>query len=283
MKIRDSRTNLIVRGVYGLLYMATVIGAMLLGPYGFGLLLLAIIIGGSMEFSRIVRLNGYKSQFILGLLSSVVLFLLNYDHIFLGGSHVEMLEVIFILTIPAMFLTELFAVSKTSIANLGSTLLSLIYVAIPTMLFCNVSMLLGGGEWNGYLMIAYIAIIWANDTFAYLVGITLGSKLMLPRISPKKSWEGFFGGVVGAMVVGIVLSYYLGQNIYVWGGMAVIAAVTGVVGDLVESMFKRSAHIKDSGNILPGHGGWLDRFDALLISTPVVYAYLYLLHILGIL
>ncbi len=279
MKLRENRSNLIVRGVYGLLFVTMVLGAILCGPYGFGALLLAIIIGGTFEFYRITKLSGYKTHNILGIFSSVILFALNYDYIFFGGVRLELFEVIFILTIPAMFVAELFTGSKSPIANIGSTLLSLIYVAIPTMLLCNVAMLLGGDQWNGYLMIAYIVIIWANDTFAYLVGITLGSRIMFPRISPKKSWEGFFGGVIGALLMGITMAYFLGQNCLVWGGMALIASVTGVLGDLVESMFKRSVEIKDSGNVIPGHGGWLDRFDALLISTPVVYAYLYVLKL----
>lgn len=280
--MRDSRNNLVIRGVYGLLFAATVIGATLCGPYGFGLLLLAILVGGTIEFYRMTKLRGYKPQYILGIFASLILFALNYDYIFLGGDRMEMLEVIFILSIPAMFVSELFSGSKTPIANLGSTLLSLIYVAIPTMLLCNVSKLLGDGEWSSLLMIAYIMIIWANDTFAYLVGILFGTHPMFARISPKKSWEGFFGGVIGSLIVGVGLSYLLDQNLYLWGGMAIISSVAGVLGDLVESMFKRSVEIKDSGNIIPGHGGWLDRFDALLISTPVVFAYLYLLNILDL-
>lgn len=282
MKLRDNRSNLILRGVYGLLFVVTVIGAILSGVYGFGLLLLTIIIGGTLEFNRMNKLHGYQTHNVLGLVSSVILFALNYDHIFFGGSQIKIFEVIFILTIPAMFVAELFSGSKTPIANIGSTLLALIYVAIPTMLLCNVAVLLGDGEWNSILMIAYIMIIWANDTFAYIVGITLGRHIMFPRISPKKSWEGFFGGVTAALVIGIVLAYALDQNCFVWGGMAIIAAVSGVLGDLVESMFKRSVEIKDSGNIIPGHGGWLDRFDALFMSTPVVYAYLFLLQVLDL-
>ncbi|MFR9523541.1 MAG: phosphatidate cytidylyltransferase [Rikenellaceae bacterium] len=282
MKIRDSRTNLVVRGVYGLLFMASVIGAILLGTYGFALLLLAIIVGGSFELHRMTKIRGYKPHCILGVLSGVALFAINFDYLFLAGNHIGIFELWFVLTIPAMFVAELFSGSKTPIANLGSTLLSLIYVAIPTTLLCNVAMLLGGGEWNSLFMIAYIAIIWANDTFAYMVGITLGRRIMFERISPKKSWEGFAGGVVGAMAAGLLLGLLLDQNIYVWGGMALIASITGVVGDLVESMLKRSVEIKDSGNILPGHGGWLDRFDALLISTPIVYVYLYVLNFFNI-
>ncbi|MFR9531123.1 MAG: phosphatidate cytidylyltransferase [Rikenellaceae bacterium] len=282
MKLRDNCNNLIIRGVYGLLFIATMLGAILLGPYGFGLLQLVIIIGGTLEFYRMNKIRGYKPHNILGLVSSVLLFALNYDYIFFGSHRLEIFEVAFILTIPAMFISELFSGSDTPIANLGSTLLALIYVAIPTMLLCNVSVLLGGGEWNAALLIAYIVIIWANDTFAYIVGITLGSHIMSPRISPKKSWEGFFGGVAAALIAGILLAHHHEQNCWVWGGMAIIAAVSGVLGDLVESMFKRSVEIKDSGNVLPGHGGWLDRFDALLISTPVVYAYLYFLHAIEI-
>ncbi len=255
MKIRESNSNIFVRGVYGLLFAAIVMGAILSGIYGFGVLLFAIIVGSTYEFYRITKLRGYRPQYVLGMFSGIVLFLLNYDYIFLGGGHVELLEVIFILTIPAMFISELFVNSKTPIANLGSTLLSLVYVAIPTMLLCTVSMLLGGGEWCAYLMMAYILIIWANDTFAYLVGITIGSRIMFARISPKKSWEGFFGGVIGSLLLGAFMAHLLGQNIFVWGGMAIIASVTGVLGDLVESMFKRSVEIKDSGNIIPGHGG----------------------------
>lgn len=280
--MRDSHKNLVVRGFYGLLFAATIIGAIMFGPYGFGLLLLAIIVGGTLEFYRITKLRGYKPQYILGLIASVTLFALNYDYIFLDGSRFDLLQAIFILSIPAMFISELFTGSRTPVADLGSTLLSLIYVAIPTMLLCNVSLLLGGGEWNSYLVIAYIMIIWANDTFAYLVGITFGSRAMFPRISPKKSWEGLAGGIIGAVVIGVILACLFNQNIYVWGGMAIISSVTGVLGDLVESMFKRSVEIKDSGNIIPGHGGWLDRFDALLISTPVVFTYLYLLSILDL-
>ena len=123
-------------------------------------------------------------------------------------------------------------------------------------------------------MIFYIFIIWANDVFAYLFGITLGKHRLFERISPKKSWEGFFGGVLGAMAMGYTAATILDGNTIVWVGMALVAALSGVFGDLVESMFKRSVDIKDSGNIIPGHGGWLDRFDALILSLPFVFIYL---------
>jgi phosphatidate cytidylyltransferase len=123
-------------------------------------------------------------------------------------------------------------------------------------------------------VIFYIFIIWANDVFAYLFGITLGKHRLFERISPKKSWEGFFGGLLGAMAMGYVAAVVLDGNTYIWIGLALVAALSGVFGDLVESLFKRSVGVKDSGNIIPGHGGWLDRFDALIFSLPFVFIYL---------
>jgi phosphatidate cytidylyltransferase len=116
--------------------------------------------------------------------------------------------------------------------------------------------------------------VWGNDVFAYLTGITIGKHKMAPRISPKKSWEGFAGGIVGAMAMGALGSYVVGGHLGMWLGLAVVVAITSVFGDFVESMFKREAGVKDSGKIIPGHGGILDRFDALLISSPFAFAYL---------
>ena len=114
---------------------------------------------------------------------------------------------------------------------------------------------------------------------AYLVGVSVGRHHLYERISPTKSWEGFFGGIVGAIAMGCLAAWWLDGSYWLWCCLAAIAAVSGVLGDLIESMFKRAAGVKDSGNILPGHGGWLDRFDALIFSLPFVVAYLVLLHI----
>ncbi len=280
--MRESKNKLVTRTLYGALFAVANIGAILCGEWGFAVLLLAVLLGCTYEFYRITTKRNYLPRYIIGIISALSLFLYSLDYTFLSGAYYELLKIVFILTIPAMFISELFSGSKSPIGDLGSTLLSLIYIALPISLLINVAMLIGGGEWQPLLVICYIMIIWANDSFAYLVGVMFGRHIMFERISPKKSWEGLVGGIVGALIFGVMVALLLNQNIYVWGAMAIIIATTGVLGDLVESMFKRSVDIKDSGAILPGHGGWLDRFDALLISTPVVYVYLYILNLFEI-
>ena len=178
-----------------------------------------------------------------------------------------------VVIVPLMFICELYRRSETPIANIATSLLGTLYVALPMAMLLVVPMLLGAGEWNPWIMIFYIFIIWANDVFAYLFGITLGRHRLFERISPKKSWEGFFGGLLGAVAMGYVAATVLEASVAMWIGVALVAAISGVFGDLVESMMKRSIDIKDSGNIIPGHGGWLDRFDALILSAPFVFVY----------
>lgn len=169
-------------------------------------------------------------------------------------------------------------------------LAALLYIALPLVLLLALPLpmldhMLGAPGDRFYyepaILLMYFCIIWANDVFAYLTGITIGKHKMAPRISPKKSWEGFAGGLVGAIAVGLLFARLLHADSYlVWGGLALVAALGGVAGDLFESWLKRRAGVKDSGNILPGHGGWLDRFDALLFSLPFSFIYLLLIQIL---
>jgi phosphatidate cytidylyltransferase len=129
-----------------------------------------------------------------------------------------------------------------------------------------------------YFPLGFLIMLWANDTGAYLSGNFLGRTKLFERHSPKKTWEGFIGGVLISAVAGYIISIYFKDLQWSqWVIMAVLISCFGTLGDLVESMFKRSINVKDSGGILPGHGGLLDRFDGLLLSAPIVYAYLYLI------
>ena len=134
-----------------------------------------------------------------------------------------------------------------------------------------------GEEWCPARVLSIIFIVWINDIFASLGGCSIGKHTMCPSISPKKSWEGFFGGVLFAVGFAMAAGYMMESNIYLWGGLGAVVALAGVVGDLLESKIKRECGVKDSGNLIPGHGGMLDRFDALLVAAPVAYLYMIIL------
>ena len=276
--------NLMVRTLSGLVLVAVFVGAVLGSQWSFGALLLLILVGGQTEFYKLARETGLSPQRWMGLAVGVLLFALNFivfrqfsrsvtDEA--GGAVLYLLLYIGLL-LPTLFVCELFRRSATPLANLGATLLGVLYVAVPLSLLLYVPVLAGDGVWRPETGLCYIFIIWANDVFAYLVGMTFGRHRLCERLSPKKSWEGFFGGLAGAVVTGLAAAYALDANYWVWGGLALVASLSGVAGDLVESMFKREAGVKDSGQVIPGHGGVLDRFDALLLSAPYVFLYLLL-------
>ena len=276
--------NLMVRTLSGLVLVAVFVGAVLGSQWSFGALLLLILVGGQTEFYKLARETGLSPQRWMGLAVGVLLFALNFivfrqfsrsvtDEA--GGAVLYLLLYIGLL-LPTLFVCELFRRSATPLANLGATLLGVLYVAVPLSLLLYVPVLAGDGVGRPETVLCYIFIIWANDVFAYLVGMTFGRHRLCERLSPKKSWEGFFGGLAGAVATGLAAAYALDANYWVWGGLALVASLSGVAGDLVESMFKREAGVKDSGQVIPGHGGVLDRFDALLLSAPYVFLYLLL-------
>ena len=276
----DKLKNFIIRTLSGIVMVATLIGATLFSKLTFVLLLLAITLGGEWEFYRLAKKAGTSPQRFVGMLAGFLMIVAAAAalHEILAITAVAM--VAFMILIPMPLIFELYRKSATPMANVGITYAGVIYVALPMALLTFFPMMLGNGEWKPWSVILYIFIIWANDVFAYLFGITLGKHRLFERISPKKSWEGFFGGLLGAMAMGFVAAKVLDANVALWIGLALIAAITGVFGDLVESMLKRSVDVKDSGSFIPGHGGWLDRFDALIFSVPFAFIYLVIVELI---
>lgn len=179
-----------------------------------------------------------------------------------------------IFLIAIIFFIELYQKETLPFDQIAKVCLGLIYVIIPFNLFIGLGYITGP-EYSFEIPMGFLFLLWANDSGAYVFGITLGKNRLFERISPKKSWEGFFGGLVVAIIVAYIISqYFKSISTNNWIALAILIVVFGTLGDLVESMLKRSKDIKDSGNILPGHGGILDRFDGLLISAPIVYSYL---------
>lgn len=277
----DKMKNLAVRTLSGIVLAAVVLGAVAWSPWSFGALLLLLLVGGMHEFYALAEARGDRPQRLIGMVTGAVLFAVNFA--FLSGSAgaasglrplLAAGMAFLLLLLPLMLVCELYRRGENPAANVGVTLLGICYVALPLTLMAYIPFV-GRYAWNPWTMLFFVFIIWANDVFAYLVGMAFGRHRLFERLSPKKSWEGFFGGVAGALVMGYVASRCMGEAWWVWIGLALVAAVTGVLGDLVESMFKRAAGVKDSGTIIPGHGGILDRFDAMLLAAPFVVVYLW--------
>ncbi len=276
----EKMKNLVVRAVSGLGLTVVVLGGILWSQWSLFALLVVMLTIGQWEFYNLSAKQHIEPQRILGLLSGVLLLLLNFafvsDDIEVLGSESRLFVgglAMWLLLIPLHFICELYRKQPNPAANIAATLMGVVYVALPLSLILYLP-LIGSATWNPWVLIAYICIVWSNDVFAYLVGMAIGRRRLFERLSPKKSWEGFFGGLAGAMAAGWVAARLLDGEPMVWMGLALVAAVTAVFGDLAESMFKRAAEVKDSGALIPGHGGILDRFDALLLSAPFVFVYM---------
>lgn len=184
------------------------------------------------------------------------------------------------LTIPLFFLvfiTELYRRKRRVAQNLAMTFLPVIHVALPLVLLLAIAYISGTYDYRPVL--AVVLFTWTFDTFAYIFGMLVGKNKIAPRISPRKSWEGFSGGLVAAAGLALLLSaqWSLFDPIR-WVVISMIVSIGATFGDLVESVLKRAAGMKDSGRILPGHGGVLDRFDGFLFAIPFVFSYLYLIN-----
>jgi phosphatidate cytidylyltransferase len=185
-------------------------------------------------------------------------------------------SVIMLSCVFLLFISELFRTSEKPIENIATSLLSLLYIGIPCGLLVTISIGYDGDylPWNVLYLFFFI---WASDTGAYFSGRAFGKHKLFERISPNKTIEGFIGGLLASALVGIAAHHFLGGiSLISWMCIGAFVSITSTLGDLFESMLKRQSDIKDSGNILPGHGGILDRFDSTLISAPIYWV---LLHV----
>ena len=266
------RNEFITRTLSGAVLLAVVLGCLMFGKATFLLLLLIIGLGSQVEFLGISRQAGVEPSRLLPLAIGAMVIC----GAFFGSAEILLLAIggSFLL-----FVLELYRGSTTPLGNIATSLMSVFYTAIPMAALALIG--LRGGEYDYRTVLAIIAITWINDIFAYIVGITMGRHRLFERISPKKSWEGSIGGGVLALVAAWVLyTFFPIMTLPCWIGMALVVVVFGTWGDLVESLLKRQLGIKDSGNILPGHGGLLDRFDSAMLAIPAVVVYLYSLSMI---
>lgn len=266
---------MLTRAITGLFFIIVLIGALLLGEVVFTIFFSLVGLGALYEFYGIVKSEENKPSLILGMLSAVVLAVLVGMHCI--GIIAFKFVWLFIPFFVAIFIAALYQKRQLPFNDIAYTLLGVIYASIPFLFFVSLGFITG--TFNHYIPLGFLIILWANDTGAYLSGRSFGKRKLFERISPNKTWEGFIGGVLFAMLIALNLEQYFGTLAkWEWVTMAVIIGVFGTLGDLVESMLKRSLGVKDSGNILPGHGGLLDRFDGLLIAAPLVFLFLLMLQ-----
>jgi len=263
--------NILIRSITGIALVILILGGIYLSKYTFALLFIIIMIGSLSEFFRFFRTSGIHPLTNYSLLIGGLFFLLT----FLIASGI--ISPLYYLLIPVSILFfpgyELFRKSENNIANIATGILGLSYIAIP---FCLSNYIVfKNGIYNSFPMIFLFILIWTNDTGAYMVGMSIGKHKLFPRISPKKSWEGLFGGIILTIIVSTIF-VIIKQNISVFNGIitGIIVSISSVFGDFAESMLKRSFNIKDSGRIIPGHGGFLDRFDSLLFAVPIYLCYI---------
>lgn len=274
--------NFVKRTISGLGFAVIMLAAFLTNKYIYGIVMLFSLIVMMKEFLSMTCGRNYRYSQILSIFSGSVLFTLIYLYKafdFPGRLVILAFVPVFILMINSLYLKD-----KSRFDKFANLYAALIYIAVPWSLL-NFAVFNAAGEFNGILLLCFFCIIWGTDVGAYIFGITLGQKYgkkLFPSISPKKSWIGFWGGLATAIGVAVALHY---AGLFTFDlihcvFMGALLCVAGVYGDLIESQWKRHYNVKDSGNIIPGHGGLLDRFDSALIAIPIGIIYLVVMNVL---
>ncbi len=280
----SKQKNLITRSITGILYVAIMVTGFLQSVNM--IVVFALITGlATWEFTGLV--NEYKHVNVNRLITTVaaVYLFLAVAGVNSGAIQTNAVFVPYLLTIIYLFISGLYTKSSDSVNDWAYTMLSQMYIALPLSTINVIAFRQAADGLNYYYYLLPLSIfifLWTNDTGAYCTGSLFGKHKLFPRISPAKSWEGSIGGGILVLIVASVI-YYIesqgenlsGLNLIEWLGLGLVVVVFGTWGDLVESLLKRTLGIKDSGNILPGHGGILDRFDSSLMAIPASVVYLY--------
>lgn len=265
-------SNLITRGITGALFVAVLLGAFYYSIITTFILSGIVVLLGLLEFYNLFNANNHATPCKLtGVIGGIGLFLLlTYPIVF------HQIAIVFgIIPLVALtFIVEIYRNKPTPITNIAVLLFGWLYLAIPFFFVVWMRTHPDGAQ----LLMGLFILVWTNDTFAYLSGRFLGKHKLFERISPNKTWEGTVGGIVFAVFGGFLFAYFTSHNYEFWIIAAIIIAIASIYGDLFQSMMKRSVGVKDSGNLLPGHGGILDRFDAVIYAIPFFFVWLVLYY-----
>lgn len=268
-----SLNNRALRIIVSLLTIPAILSITYYGGTLFLLFVLIIGVVSSYEFSKMVKKKGVYPNLFLTVLFSIVI-ILNFFYQYFD------FYIIFLFIVPLIFLLELFRNKGSAISNTGAVLISLFYISLFAGSLIGIREFYNYNDFiynqGGWLLIASFISIWICDSAAYFLGTAFGKHKLFPRVSPNKSWEGAAAGFVFAVITMLFLHYYILDFITRFDALVfgLIIGIMGQAGDLVESLLKRDAGVKDSSNIIPGHGGFFDRFDSLIFVAPFIYLYI---------
>ena len=274
--------NLVTRTLTAIVLVIAVPGSMILHPVSFWSMQIILMSGSIMEFYRLAPKKHSRCLIAGGVVSAVWLY--SVTLLISIGKATPLLYLPLLVILMAIHIGELYSSNKEQRGGSGAfstTATALLYIAVPWSLmplsaygYSETGTLLNHpfGEFSPGLVLSVIILLWVNDTGAYLVGITAGKHPLFERISPKKSWEGFFGGLAFTLLAALFMPAIFGVTGRIgWVLIALAVVAGGTFGDLVESLIKRNAGVKDSGRAIPGHGGFLDRFDSILFAWPLMF------------
>lgn len=268
--------NIIQRSITGAIFVGIIVFSILFNQYSFFVIFGILHLLCLFEFYKIIKSTTTKPLVYSGLIIGETIFIINFliNNNNIGSKYYLLLfPLVFV-----VFLIELFRKNDFPIKDIAYTLMGLLYITIPFSLMINVLFI--NSQYSSIYLLSFFVLVWSNDTFAFLSGITLGKHKLFERISPKKTWEGFLGGIIFTILIAF---FFIAPNTQLDPKhlivISILISIFGTLGDLIESMIKRSLQIKDSGTFLPGHGGFLDRFDAVVFALPTFFAYLYFILI----
>ena len=265
------------RALSGFVFVSVLIFSILYSKITFISLFFILMIFCLYEFQKMIKLKSLF-PYLIGALLFVFGNILNVEDL---PSIIifEYVGVALFLTIFMSFASILFAKKEEVISHLGKIFLSIIYIVVPFTLIVQIPFLNASFNYINTTILGVFILIWVNDSFAFLIGKNFGKNKLLERISPNKTIEGFLGGMVFTFIASFILANQFNSLSQTqWVVIAGIVSIFGVLGDLIESMFKRQAGVKDSSNFIPGHGGFLDRFDSVIFAAPFIFIYLQLVQ-----
>lgn len=275
--------NLVLRIVTGLIGSGVILGSIFLNEWAFVIVFMLIGIATHFEYMRTIAHVSEKKpvfEIMYAVIVGIIFMLIQNNNPF-DSFIIRFLGGFYAVFLIGFIVAEVFYNREQPFQHIGLNMLGVFY--IPVAFGSYISYSLEFTTINTWFAVGLLFMVWFNDSFAYFAGRLFGKTKLFERISPKKTWEGFWGGMIMTIACGAILSVLFDDLTLVqWMIWAVIVSLSATLGDLAESLLKRSIHIKDTGSILPGHGGFLDRFDGFVIAVPFSMAYLYVLNVFNL-